>query len=245
MPVRRQTRTYWEVAVVWGGVAVTSVPYTQHPTMYCQPQAHLMLLSVPWLHPLRPSPGAGISAPRTPYSHHSSLLMQSSLLILQVNSTCKKLLEGTRKILVASPVFMVSATNKQSKYFHSQLERMWQRGLKAGSDVGRSLPHHPFTVPIVVGQPALTMGRAKCSISWVPSRGEGPLPERSVQHQPLGCGAVWVWRHIPVPTSSSVQAASPAGQTLVEMSVLPQVRKQGDDEVMPEEPARLGHSPRH
>ena len=122
---------------------------------------------------------------------------------------------------------------------------MRQSGLKAGSDVSRSFPRSPFAVPAVLGQPAPTAGTGKCSSSWVPSRGEGQLPERSVQHRSPGCGAVWVWRYIPVPTSSSLPAASPAGQALVETSVLPQVRKQGDDEVMPEEPARLGDNPRH
>lgn len=107
------------------------------------------------------------------------------------------------------------------------------------------MPRSPSSVHVVIGQPALTTGTGKHSSSWVPSRGEGPLPERSVHHWPLGCGAVWVWRYIPVPTSSSLQAASPTGQALVETSVLPWVRKQGDDEVIPEEPAQLGDNPRY
>lgn len=53
-------------------------------------------------------------------------------------------------------------------------------GLKAGGDVGRSLPPSPFAVNVVLGQPALTTGTGKCNNSWVPTRGEGPLPERSV-----------------------------------------------------------------
>lgn len=121
---------------------------------------------------------------------------------------------------------------------------MWQRGLKASSNMGRSLPLSPFTVTVVLGQLALTAGAGERSSSWGPSRGEGPLPQRSVQHWPPGCGAVWVWRYIPVPTSSSLQAASPTGWALVEMSVLPQVGKQGHDEVVPEEPAWLDDNPR-
>lgn len=99
---------------------------------------------------------------------------------------------------------------------------MWQSGLKAGSDVGRSLPRSPFAVSVVLGQPALTTGTEKCRSSWVPSRGEGQLPERSVQHRTRavglsGCGG----------TSLCPRQLTAAWQALVEVSMCPRSESEG------------------
>lgn len=116
---------------------------------------------------------------------------------------------------------------------------MWQSGLKAGSDVGRSLPRSSFAVSVVLGQPALTTGTEKCRSSWVPSRGEGQLPERSVQHRTRAAGLSGCGGTSLSPPSAHCSLASSGGGERV-----PQVGKRGHDEVTLEELSRLDDNPR-
>lgn len=90
MPVRRRARTYWAVAVGQGGVAVTSVPHTQHATTYHHPRARLMLLSVARLHPLYPSPQESLQP---------SLLSPNSVILSRLTSqfNLQKTLRGHKE----------------------------------------------------------------------------------------------------------------------------------------------------